>query len=402
MTYRHKTVLLILAALIQTSATPHLLANATRLPSQDAWVVARGHAATASIDSSAAVWYNPAGLARLNADEIRIEPSILAIDESFDSASGRKIDEQSGSFFTPSAYAAHKFSSDLVAGFGVLSPQGLSTDWPTNSGFAGFATFNEIKFVTGVASLAWRVRPDFAVGASVEYSSAKANLNRLTPLAPGVVTSFGFKGKDHAFSGNLGAWWDIDDKSSVGVLYQLPTTLKFDGTATLQGVLAAPGQASGWRFADNLALGYRYRLTRDWEVEVGVDWTFWNRTDTIHLNAGPLSTDLVLNWKRSAYWCIGVEHRINQDWRIAAGYSYSENSVPDATFNPSLPDTNRHVLDGGIERAFGHWQLQLFVEVGLGKDRTIAGPAPDGLGGSQAGTFHNSLVAAGTSLAYRF
>lgn len=391
------------ATLSALTFTAQLLANATRLPSQDAWVVARGHAATASVDSSAAVWYNPAGLTHLQSDEIRLEPSILGIDESFDSAStGRNVKEQSGTFFTPSAYAAHRFTDTLVAGLGVLSPYGLSSDWPTNSGFAGLATFNEIKYVTAAATLAWKLEPGLSVGGSVEYSSARANLNRLTPLAPGVVSSFGFKGNDRAFSGNVGVQWDIDANSSVGVLYQLPTTMKFSGTATLQGVLSTHGDASAWRFADNLAVGYRYRFTSDWEAEIGVDWTFWNRTDTVHLNAGPLSTDLPLNWQRSTYYSIGLEHRLDANWRVAAGFSYSQNSVPDLSFNPSLPDTNRRLLDGGIERSFGHWQVQLFTEIGLKSNRTISPGSPDGLGGSDRGTFHNSLWSLGTSIAYRF
>jgi long-chain fatty acid transport protein len=391
-----------LLPLIAVALAPALFGNAARLPSQDAWAVARGHAATASIDSSAAVWFNPAGLAHLTRDEIRLEPSVLAVDESFTSASGRTVKEQSDPFFTPSAFAAHRLTDRLVLGVGVLSPYGLSSDWPTNSGFGGLATFNEIKFVTSAASLAYQVQPGLAVGATVEYSSARANLNRLAAVAPGVVSSFGFKGRDDAFSGNVGVQWDIDSQSSIGVLYQLPTTMEFSGTATLQGVLSSPGKGSGWRFADNLAIGYRYKFTPDWDVEVGVDWTFWNRTRTVHLDAGPLSTNLVLNWQTSRYYSVGVEHRINEQWRVAAGYSYSENSVGDATFNPSLPDSGRHLLDGGVERSFGHWQVQLVTEVGLKSNRTISGPAPDGLGGSQAGTFHNSLVSFGASIAYRF
>lgn len=339
----------------------------------------------------------------VKSDEIRLEPSLLHLDESFTSAAtGKTVDENTRNFFTPSAYAAHRLNDSVVLGLGILAPYGLSSDWPTNSGFAGLATYNKITYITTAASVGWRITPNVAVGGSLEYSDVKGDLNRLTFVAPGVLSSYGFKGRDRAFSGNVGIQWKIDDQSSIGIHYQLPTTLHFDGTATLQGVLSTPGHSSGWTFADNLAIGYSYKLTPDWEVEFDYDTTFWNRSKVVHLAAGPLSTDLVLNWKRSAYYCFGVEHRINADWRIAAGYSYSGNSISDQTFNPSLPDTTRNLFDGGIERTFGPWQVQLVAEVSLKSNRTISGPAPDGIGGSDAGTFHNQLFAIGTSIAYRF
>jgi len=373
-------------------------ANAVRLPSQDAWSDARGHAATASVDSSAAIWYNPAGLRHVEHDDVRIEPAELTINEHFTSDTGAKTEESSKHFFTPSAYAAHRLSPSVIVGVGALAPYGLSSDWPVTSGFGGLATKNELTFHTGVATVAWQPTPSFGIGASAEYSTLKANLNRLTPVAPGVISSFNFTGNDHAFSGNIGAQWDIDAQSSIGILYQLPTKFSLNGSATLTGVATVPGHVSPWRFGDNLAVGYRYRFAPDWDVEVGVDWTFWNGAGTVHLDAGPLSTALPLEWKNSAYYNFGLEHRLNADWRVAAGYQYSQNSVPDAALNPSLPDSDRHIFDLGVERAFGVWKIQLYVEQSLKSDRRVTAGTPNGVGGTYSGTFTNRYTLVGCSI----
>lgn len=382
--------------------TQIMSANAVRLPSQDAWAVARGHAATASVDSSAAVWFNPAGLRHIEHDDVRLEPSFLSVDEDFRSDKGTTTDETAKHFFTPSAYAAHRVNGSTVVAVGALAPYGLAAKWPTTSEFAGLATDNDLTYRTFVASLAWAPSTTLGLGGSLEYSTLKAGLNRLTPIAPGVVRPFNFSGTDHAVSGNVGVQWDLDDKRSIGVMYQFATSFKLDGTAALSGVTKVPGRTSPWRFADNLAVGYRQRLAPDWDLEFGVDWTFWTGTGTIHLDAGPLSTNLPLNWKTSAYYNIGVEHRISREWRVAAGYQFSENSVPDESLNPSLPDSNRHLLDAGIERAFGQWRVQLFAEKSLEAHRRVPPGTPNGLGSTYSGTFNNALLLVGCSVGYRW
>lgn len=387
--------LLAVCCAVCTFLNPSLRANGARLPSLSPWVVARGHAAVASVDSAAAAWFNPAGLAQIPGGELRLEPSVLFTDVTFRSASGREVGEQSDPFFIPAAFAAHRLTDRVVLGIGVVSPFGLSTEWPSDSGFAEIATFNEVSFVTSLVSVGWKVTRQLAVGASLEFSDASIDLNRLQPLGPGAATSFSYRARANAGSGNIGVQWQIDQRSAVGAHYQLPTVLHLDGTATLAGLMSQPG-TSKWTFADHFDIGYRIRFATDWEAEVSVDWTFWDRTGALDLAAGPLSTSLPLHWKTSRYYNLGLEHRLNARWRVAAGYSYSENSIPDATLSPALPDTDRHLLDAGVEYARGRWQVQLITERGIGEDRPLRGP-----GGSTLGVFENDYWFVAASVAYR-
>ena len=399
MTKAHPCLILLILA---TSAAPTALANATRLPSQDDWAVARGLAVVASVNSPAAIYYNPAGLTNVGAAEIKSGAEIISPSTSFTSAAtGRTIDEQSDSFFQPRVFVATPLGKDLVLGAGVYSPFGQSTDWQTSSGFAGLATFNEIKYVTGAVSLGYKLSPDLSLGASLQFSHIRVSLNRLTPIAPGVARAFTFQGDDNALSANLGFQWSPIPDHRFGVQYQRKTDFYIEGTATLAGVASQAGTV-GWVFPDNISAGWQWDFTPGWQGEISVDRTNWSKVKTLHLNAGFLSSVVPLQWKTSSYYGVGVSRKLDADWSVASGYTFSENSVPDATFSPSLPDVSRHLLNAGVFWSHGKWKVGAVLQRGFRATRTITGPAPDGLGGSAAGTYSNSLWAADLSLGYKF
>ena len=93
---------------------------------------------------------------------------------------------------------------------------------------------------------------------------------------------------------------------------------------------------------------------------------------------------------------------MNANWWWSAGYIFSENSVPHATLSPSLPDVDRHLLTGGIGWKGPRWEFVAAIQQGLKSKRTKAGPAPDGLGGSGAGTYHNQIFSGALQATCRF
>lgn len=389
---------MVAAAVLPNVALP----NATRLPSQDAWVVARGYAAIAGVSSSAAVYYNPAGLADVGASEVRAGLHVIATDISFTSAAtGRRVEEQSDTFYQPHVFAAVPLGKSLTLGAGVYSPFGQSTDWAPTSGFGGAATFNEIKYVTGAVALAWKASNSLSLGFGLQHSRAEGDLNRLQAISPTAATAFRFEGDDAAFSGNVGVKWRPAPGHTLGFHYQRQTSFVFEGTASLAGVAALPGSVA-WAFPENIAVGWQWDFLPGWQGEVAVDWTNWERVNTLHLSAGPLSSALPLNWKASSYYGVGVTRQCTANVSVSAGYNYSENSVPDSSLTPALPDVDRHLLSGGVFWNAGRWQIGAVLQHGFKAERTVRGPAPDGLGGSFAGRFENALWAGELSVALKF
>ena len=77
------------------------------------------------------------------------------------------------------------------------------------------------------------------------------------------------------------------------------------------------------------------------------------------------------NWESSCLYEFGVTRKLPRGFSISAGYVYSENSVPNESFNPLIPDGNRHIISGGIGRTYDRFNWQLAYQYTYGPHRMI-------------------------------
>jgi long-chain fatty acid transport protein len=165
---------------------------------------------------------------------------------------------------------------------------------------------------------------------------------------------FLFEGTGNGFGYNAGLMWKPRPKHTFGVSYRSRLQINFDGDVTLVAPpafvpLTARAQA-GVNFPQILMLGYSYRPNDKWLFAVAVDWTDWNQLNSLDLrsNLAPANVSVPLHWKSSFLYQFGAEHAFNEQWSARFGYVFSQNSVPDATFNPVTPDSDRHVFNFGV------------------------------------------------------
>ena len=55
----------------------------------------------------------------------------------------------------------------------------------------------------------------------------------------------------------------------------------------------------------------------------------------------------------------------------SAGYVYSESSVPESSFSPIVPDSNRHIYSVGLGQKLDHVSWDLAYQLAYGPNRTI-------------------------------
>ena len=87
---------------------------------------------------------------------------------------------------------------------------------------------------------------------------------------------------------------------------------------------------------------------------------------------------------------------------VSAGYLYTENSTPDSTYTPALPDSNRSFYSAGLGYTAGNFSFDLAWHYSDGGTRTVSGSPPSLLGSTADGKYKNSLNAISASAGWRF
>jgi long-chain fatty acid transport protein len=139
----------------------------------------------AAADDATTVFFNPAGLWRLERPEAIVVASGVGItsefnDEASQAALGQPLGHDGGDAggwnFVPSAYVAAPLNDKLAIGVGVNAPFGLKTDY--EPGWMGRfqALKSEIKTINVNPSLSWRVNDAFSIGVGVSYQRLEAEL----------------------------------------------------------------------------------------------------------------------------------------------------------------------------------------------------------------------------------
>jgi long-chain fatty acid transport protein len=133
--------------------------------------------------------------------------------------------------------------------------------------------------------------------------------------------------------------------------------------------LAAHGTLKFPQFA---VLGYSFRPTPDWNIEADIDWTDWDSLNTVSLHQSNGTTvKIPFNWKHSFLYELGVTRKLPDGFRISAGYIYSENSVPSASYNPAIPDGTLDVFSIGLGRTWDRYSVDIAYQLAYGPTRTI-------------------------------
>ena len=195
------------------------------------------------------------------------------------------------------------------------------------------------------------------------------------PATGGAVLRF--QGGGNAVGATVGALYKFNDQHTIGATYRSPFTIDFADHAVLQpGMPATPANAT-INFPQSVAVGYAFRPVARLKLEVDIEWTNWDPLNTVQLHAGPLHPALPYNWKDSFFYEFGAQYELNDRWTARAGYIFSENSVPDSTFSPTLPDANRHVLSAGLGcHVFKQLQVDAVYQYSFTESRTVAVGGP--------------------------
>jgi long-chain fatty acid transport protein len=372
-----------------------------RNPNQDPEAIARGNAFVATADNPSAIYYNPAGITQIEGQSLSVGMYAISTGVKFEPAGGGPSVTTKGDLHEiPQVY--YVFSPKdfpLSFGVGVYVPYGLSIDWGQNPPFNTVAKNGDLTYVTVNPVVAWKALPSLSIAAGPTINYSKADFNRGIGFIPN--DEFHFVGDDYAFGFNAGIRWQPCEMLAFGAKYNYMTTMNYGGHSSTSPSPPFPASVSGTtasiRFPQSVAVGVSYRPTENWNLEVDVDWTDFDNVNQIPFNNTAFGNQIFpLNYKSSLMYEFGVTRQLGKGYWVSAGYIYSENSSPEADFNPLIPDSNLQLGSVGVGHKGKHWDWAVAYHFAVNPGRNVSnssfGPTVNGT----YRTFNNAFNASAT------
>ncbi len=444
-----KTCILLLLATLPI-LPEHLWAGSFQIVDHSASAAGQASAFTAQADDASAGYYNPAGMTQLHGVQLSAGTTLIGGKFSSQNAGGTTVSgDLRGSVALPppsSIYVTANLKDlglgsvdGLVVGLAAFNPFGTLTRWSDSSPFSTATTKAAFELLDIRPSIGFKVHPDVALGIGADiYTfsglSGEGQVERQFrwPGGLGIPAGTGMElnGHDTAAGFNVSMLYtplrneDGLPLVNIGVIYRSQATLHLDGQLLAGGSRIADARTTfvvPQVLTGGVALWPVRNKAREWKLEMDVMYTGWKSVrnlDTTLSNGLTIATPA--NWNSGYTVMIGTEYKWLKpeplpDWDVAvrAGYWHSQKAIPDATFNPAIPDGDQHAIAGGLGfMCYGNGRflgvipcsgagktlspkglgLDLAYKAILYEDRTIAGNVNPTVNGIYRTTLHAGSV----------
>ncbi len=351
--------------LVSLFASAAAYGGGIEIPMQDSRAAGQADAVTAHSDDAAAVFYNPACLTLSHGTEVSVGAYGLFPEWRFDAAAGRDEAMRLPSLL-PHVYAASDLGTDRWRfGIGVNNVFGLNEDWGDRGPLRTLVDKAKLTVINASVAAAYKVDEHLSVGAALNVYYGELMLSRNVTLGapPTPEGKFHLRGHDFAVGITPSVLYKIDDRNSIGAYYRSPFTLNLTGETSLgtpAGEIGPSHSVTPLDLPQSIGMGYSVKATDRLRLETDVIWTDWTSVNELkihsadaHFNGQAIPAD----WKAGFTVRLGGEYDLAPHWVLRGGYAWSQNSVPESTFSPLVPDSNYHLFSVGIGYTTDRWSL---------------------------------------------
>lgn len=258
--------------------------------------------------------------------------------------------------WVPNGYYIMDINDRMRFGLSLTAPFAVSTSY--GKGWVGryHALDSELLTVDVNPSIAYRINDNLSVGGgiSAQYAEAKLTQALFNPFNPTRDGHVELKGDDWGFGFNLGAVYEFDPSTRVGLSYRSRIKYTLEGDRTIGDYIPGRnGKISAkvdWTAPDWAALAIYKRLDDKWAVMASTRWTNWSLFQELKPQyADGTQTVIEEKWEDSWAFSIGVSYDYSPQWTFRAGYVYEQTPVPSAQYRtPRIPDGDRNALGIGF------------------------------------------------------
>lgn len=339
---------------------------------------------TAKAYNLSTVYYNPAGMTRLEGNQAAGSITWIAPVSEFSgtntvttgqpAARGLSSGGTGGDAIKDAAvgavYAMWDARPDLKFGMAVTAPFGLRSEYEEDWVGRYHALESSITNINFSPSLAYRVNDNLSLGAGLQVAYAKARLSQainLRALNPALSDGKAMvEGDDIGFGGDLGVLYEFSPTSRIGLNYrsQIKHTLegdaRFEVSPAIKTALGNPVSlrdttaSADLTTPDTVSIGIYHELSPRWAVMSDVQWTNWSTFRELRIKYDSGRDDSVVDesWKDTWFFSVGATYTMDEQNKFHFGVAYDQTPVDTEHRTARIPDSNRTWLSAGYTYDF--------------------------------------------------
>ena len=379
---------------------------------------------TAKAYDASTVWSNPAGMARLNQNEIDASINLILPNSTFsgtNTVGGITTTGITGSnLIEPAAtgglYGVWSLSPDIKLGLAVDSPFGQRVNNPINFVGRYQSLVSSISDIQIAVAGSYRFNEQWSVGGGpvVDIFSARLtqalNLGPLAPLTGDPVADL--HGSDTAVGFNAGVLYQATPDLRFGLDYRSRIQHDISGTQSVTipglvpvfslptaGFLAAQNAPASTKITlpDSITLGGYWQATPQLALLADIGWTDWALLQNINVvpsGAGAQASTIAENWHNTVAVSIGANYQLTEALMLQGGVGFDQSPVTATNRTSRIPDSNRYLIGIGAQyEVMKNVTLQIAYAHVFFDNATIASSAS-----ATAGTLTGSYATAADTL----
>ncbi len=354
----------------------------------DVGLASAGYGARAQDAST--VFTNPAGMTRLEGNQILGAGQLLWGNTSFSIGSGTSpgLGGNDGGYavgdggFLPGGggFLSYTVSPSVKVGFALAGNFGGTLNYDNDWVGRYYVQQTWIVGMSFLPSIAWKATDKLSLGASLNgmYGVYKNNvaINNVSPL----LGDGRLKAKDESWGWgvNLGILYELSPATRVGLTWNSQVDLDFNAPLEFTGlgpvVSAALGKAG--LLGSSLAVGIKVpqqamaslftQIDDRWALLGSVGWQQWSKFGQIQLglddSLNPSSITTAIPFKDTWHVATGAQYRLSEPWTLNFGIAYdSAFQQSSSNISPLMPVNSAWRFGTGAQKQLGKGQFYGFA-----------------------------------------
>ena len=341
--------------------------------------------AAAHTTDASTIFFNPAGMMRLEGDSISLAGHLIMPESSFTNNGSTTPffgpltgagDDGGVNAVVPNLYWVKSLENDMKFGLGIQTLFGLATKYDDTWVGRYHAVETDLKTLNFNPSIAYQVSDKLSVGGGIDIVLADIIFTSAvdfgTITVGGGGTPQGEDGSadltgdnfsDLSFGFNAGLQYMLSDMTVLGVSFRSEIDMDLSGDANFtipgsaggEGALAPAfvdtGINAGVTLPASLSMSVAHKVDKVTYL-ADITWTGWSSFDELRIiYDNPAQPDSVTteDWDDTFRYSVGIDYQYADNMVLRTGLAYDETPIPSAERRtPRIPDNDRTWLSFGM------------------------------------------------------